>query len=72
MNNLKIPEHITKLLTTKGYFERFYEFVNEFQTHEEAFDAVEHQLKSNFGVNKYTSYESFRNAKSKFMKSKKQ
>lgn len=71
MENIIIPDHIKKLLKPEGYFERFYEFTNEFHTHEEAFEATEHQLKTNFGINRYKNYDSFKDAKSKFMKSKK-
>jgi hypothetical protein len=66
----ELPAHIKELLNDKGYFTMFYQMTIEFNTHEETFDALESLFYNFYGKNKYTSYESFRVAKCRYLKNK--
>lgn len=48
-----------KILTLKGYTERYYEFLAEGKTGMKAFEAVEKEHVEIFGIKKYTSVKSF-------------
>lgn len=65
-------EHITnfpKVLTREGYFDRFLELSAETRNYKEAYYQTEEEL-SNFGLKRYSSYESFRVGKCLFFSAK--
>ena len=47
------------LLIKRDYFERFYEFKKEGLTHELAYEKLEDELLNKYGINRYSSFESF-------------
>jgi uncharacterized protein YktA (UPF0223 family) len=63
-----IEEHYLKLMTVKGFIERYWEFIGIYPSHEEAYNAVEKQYEMAFGKRKYSDYTSFRVVKSNYMK----
>ncbi len=61
-------EHSKKtlaLLTLKGYDEKFFELLPFCETHKKAWEKLEDIYYQSFGKNRYTSYESFKAARSK-------
>lgn len=71
MDKLKksIPEAAQALLSPDGYFKRFFELVETHQNYRAAYTALEEEYKQYFGCEKYTTYESFRNMKARYLKS---
>lgn len=51
-----------KLLTNRGYFERFRELYLTAPTQKRAWELVERELATQFGLRKYDSYNSFAKA----------
>ena len=51
-------------MTPQQYFQRYYELLPKFKNGELAFIELEKEHKKKFKVNKYTTYNSFRKAKS--------
>lgn len=60
-----IPQHARELLTDAGYDAQFIQMIAYYDTYLKAWEAVERQYFSYFGKNRYTSYESFRAARSR-------
>ena len=50
---------ITNILTMSGYFERFYQIKRKGVTHKEAYEELEAELFDQYGINRYSSFESF-------------
>ena len=59
--------NVKRLYSFKGYFERFYELLNDHKTGVAAFDALEKEFYELFGANKYSSYESFKVMKRRYI-----
>ena len=68
----KIESHFLKLLHVDGFIERFHEVLQYYDTHEQAYDLLEQQHEETFGMRKYADYESFKSAKSQFLKRKRE
>lgn len=47
------------ILTTDGYFNRWYEFKKAGMTHKQAYEKLEDEMFDKYGINKYSSFESF-------------
>lgn len=58
------------ICTVSGYFKRFYEIVGEYDTHKLAYEAMEEELKDEYGIEFYKSYDTFRTAKSAYLKNR--
>ena len=58
------------LLTKEGYFKRFFELLDIWPTHYDAYVMLEAELHEKYGLEKYSSYESFRVMKHRFHKQK--
>ncbi len=56
------------LLSKPNYFKLFYANLSKSKTHKEAFDKTETAVFNRYGINKFATYESFRNAKSNYLK----
>lgn len=57
------------LLVTQAYFERFYELRDQYRTDRETYFALELEVESQTsGSSKYTSYESFKQMKGKYLR----
>ena len=56
------------MITTSRYFERFIELLKEQKdkTHYQIYELIEKEVKHRYGRNKFSSYGSFRKAKSLF------
>lgn len=63
-----IPAAAQRLLTQEGYFERFFELVTVSGTYQEAYVKLETEYEQYFGQEKYTSYDSFRNMKRRYLR----
>lgn len=62
---IKIPIRVHKMLSMDGYMSSFWLYVQQGKTHPEAFYACERDL-DKYGIPaRYTSYESFKVAKSR-------
>tara|TARA_X000001316_G_scaffold10391_1_gene3223 strand:+ start:375 stop:593 length:219 start_codon:yes stop_codon:yes gene_type:complete len=59
----------TSLLTKKGYFERFFEIQSNLYSGMAAFEMLEREVYKVYGVNKYSSYYSFKTMKSRYLRS---
>lgn len=58
---------VRQLNCSSGYFIRFYEYVGECRTHREAWQRLEDE-RSEYGLEeKYTSYDSFKVGKKKYL-----
>lgn len=57
----------TTLLSEKGYWGRYYEILPDCRSHKEAWERLEAELMETYGVERYTSYESFRVMKTKYL-----
>lgn len=55
------------LASLEGYFKRFYALSAELNNHQKAYYAVEREFYMLYGRNRYENYESFKNAKSKYL-----
>lgn len=57
-----------RLLTFTGFNQAFEEETTRSKTYKEAFQKVEDQVEQTFGIEKYSSYDSFRNSRKKKLK----
>jgi hypothetical protein len=57
-----------KLNTSQGYFLRYFQLLAVYKDYQTTYEALEDEYMTVFNKNKYSSYESFKNAKSKFQK----
>jgi len=55
------------LYDRKVYILRFYHHLSRYDTHKAAYEATEAEFYDYFGSCKYTSYESFKNVKSRYI-----
>lgn len=55
-----------KTIQTKDYFDYFYS-ITHCKSHKEAYLQTEQLFFKNFGAHKYSNYETFRNAKKRYM-----
>lgn len=56
-----IPEQARKLMTFKGYYEFYCDMLKYYDCNSKyTYEAVEREYKHYFGMNKYTTFESFR------------
>lgn len=62
------PEHIMKLNTQDGFDTWFWEMVNEYRTHEMAYEAVERNHTAYFGTRKYENFDSYRKCRDRRLK----
>lgn len=56
-----------ELLQENGYFKRFYELTAKYKSHREAYEALENELFQKFRIGKYSSYNSFKRNKNRYM-----
>lgn len=54
-----VADHQLKLVKVERYVQRFYEIAADRTTYQSAFEALEAEYFDLFGVNKYSSFESF-------------
>lgn len=57
-----------KLNTSQGYFLRYFQLLAIYKDYQDTYEALEVEYMTVFNKPKYSSYESFRNAKSKYQK----
>ena len=64
-----VPEHIKRLNSRDGYFDAFYEELASHTglTHKAAYLNIEDRYEAWYGVNRYSTYSSFRNAKRRYL-----
>lgn len=67
---MDVIERVKILYSLDGYFTRFFEIIyeTECRTYTEAYLALEDEFKDLFGQNRYATYQSFKNAKSRYLK----
>lgn len=58
------------ILTLPGYWNRYQEIYTECRTDREAWERLEKELDDRFGIGRYTSYESFKQNKSRYYRSR--
>jgi hypothetical protein len=63
-------QQVRQINSTSGYFHRFYELSGECRTHQEAWIKLEEEREDLGLEEKYSSYDSFRKAKSNYMEMK--
>ena len=68
MGELTIEQQ--KLLTVKGFDAEFFKNLAISKTHYEAYDKTEELYRSYFGRNRYSSFNSYRNARDNRIKNK--
>lgn len=68
---MDIAENTIKasLLSKEGYFERFFEIQCNLYSGMAAFEMLEREVYKMYGVNKYSSYYSFKTMKSRYLRS---
>jgi hypothetical protein len=67
MRKHEYAQQVRQINSTSGYFHRFYELSGECRTHQEAWIRLEEE-RDELGLDeKYTTYNSFRKAKSNYM-----
>jgi hypothetical protein len=67
MRKHEYAQQVRQINSTSGYFHRFYELSGECRTHQEAWQKLEEE-RDELGLDeKYTTYSSFRKAKSVYM-----
>lgn len=57
------------ILTTEGYWARYYQLLQDGSSNKDAWAQLEDELREQFGTSKYSSYESFRVMKTKYLQS---
>ena len=62
-----IEPHIQRLLTTEGFINAFWAMCSDYNTHMEAYEAVERLYERNFGKRRYASFESFWQVKKRYL-----
>jgi hypothetical protein len=65
---MKIKFEILKLLSMKGFSEKFYDYSKKTKTYREAYEKTEKIYEKNFGKRRYSSYDSFRVVMNRKMK----
>jgi hypothetical protein len=55
-----------KLNTSQGYFLRYFQLLAIYKDYQTTYEALEEEYMTVFNKNKYSSYDSFRKAKSKY------
>lgn len=65
-----LNEDTKKLLEFKGYFERFFllKFEHEHTTDQGIYHMLEKEYYDTFGLNKYSSFESFKTSKYRYLR----
>lgn len=67
----KIPQHVARLITVEGFNQAVDERFGVHLTLMEAYESVERQYEHHYGGRKYSDYESFRQVRNRYIKSKK-
>jgi hypothetical protein len=67
MRKHEYAQQVRQINSTSGYFHRFYELSGECRTHQEAWQKLEEEREELGLDEKYTTYNSFRKAKSNYM-----
>jgi hypothetical protein len=67
MRKHEYAQQVRQINSTSGYFHRFYELSGECRTHQEAWMKLEEEREELGLDEKYTTYNSFRKAKSNYM-----
>jgi hypothetical protein len=67
MKKNEYAQQVRQINSTSGYFHRFYELSGECRTHQEAWQKLEEEREELGLDEKYTTYNSFRKAKSIYM-----
>ena len=67
MRKHEYAQQVRQINSTSGYFHRFYELSGECKTHQEAWQKLEEEREELGLDEKYTTYNSFRKAKSNYM-----
>jgi len=67
MRKHEYAQQVRQINSTSGYFRRFYELSGECRTHQEAWQKLEEEREELGLDEKYTTYNSFRKAKSNYM-----
>ena len=67
MRKHEYAQQVRQINSTSGYFHRFYELSGECKTHQEAWQKLEEEREELGLDEKYTTYSSFRKAKSVYM-----
>jgi hypothetical protein len=70
MRKHEYAQQVRQINSTSGYFHRFYELSGECRTHQEAWIKLEEEREELGLDEKYTTYNSFRKAKSNYMEMK--
>jgi len=70
MRKHEYAQQVRQINSTSGYFHRFYELSGECRTHQEAWQKLEEEREELGLDEKYTTYNSFRKAKSVYMEIK--
>jgi len=70
MRKHEYAQQVRQINSTSGYFHRFYELSGECKTHQEAWQKLEEEREELGLDEKYTTYNSFRKAKSVYMEIK--
>lgn len=70
MRKHEYAQQVRQINSTSGYFHRFYELSGECRTHQEAWIKLEEEREDLGLEEKYSSYDSFRKAKSNYMEMK--
>ena len=70
MRKHEYAQQVRQINSTSGYFHRFYELSGECRTHQEAWQKLEEEREELGLDEKYTTYNSFRKAKSNYMEMK--
>ena len=70
MKKHEYAQQVRQINCTSGYFHRFYELSGECRTHQEAWQKLEEEREELGLDEKYTTYNSFRKAKSVYMEIK--
>lgn len=63
-----LNEEQKKLRSRKGYFERFFALCPKHKVYRKAYEALEHEYYAVYGENRYSSYQSFRVHKHRYLK----
>jgi len=61
-------DKIKELIRKQDYFNRYWQILGNCETHFEAYNILEDEYLKKYGMNRYSSYNSFINAKSAYIK----
>jgi hypothetical protein len=70
MKKHEYAQQVRQINSTSGYFHRFYELSGECRTYQEAWQKLEEEREELGLDGKYSTYDSFRNAKKTYMQIK--